>query len=74
MVEFAYNNSVHISTGFTPFFLCYGRHPVSPVNMLIQVETKNEAADSFLRQLSEDLDQAKKNLQKVQDRQKKYAD
>ena len=74
MIEFAYNNSVHSSTGFTPFFLCFGRHPVNPMNMLIQVDTKNEAADSFLRQLSEDLDQAKLNLQKAQDRQKKYAD
>ena len=74
MVEFAYNNSVHSSTGFTPFYLCYGRHPVSPVTRLIQVDTKNEAADSFLRRMSEDLDQAKQNLQKAQDRQKTYAD
>ena len=62
MVEFAYNNAIHSSTGFTPFFLCYGRHLVSPINMLIQVETKNVAADLFLRQLVEDVDQAKQNL------------
>ena len=35
MVEFAYTNVVHSSTGFTPFFLCYGHHLVSPINMLI---------------------------------------
>ena len=74
MVEFAYNNAVHSSTGFTPFFLCYGRHPVSPITMLIQMETKNEAADLFLRQLAEDVDQAIQNLKKAQDRQKRYAD
>ena len=55
MIEFAYNNSIHSSSGFTPFYLCYGRHPVSPVNLLSQVESKNEAANSFLRQLEEDL-------------------
>ena len=48
MVEFAYNNSVHGSSGFIPFYLCYGRHPISPFNLLSQVESKNEAADSFL--------------------------
>ena len=59
MVEFAYNNVVHSTTSFTPFFLCYGRHLVSPITMLTPMETKNEAADSFLRQLAEDVDQAK---------------
>ena len=34
MVEFAYNNLVHSSSGFTPFYLCYGRHPVSPTTLL----------------------------------------
>ena len=38
------------------------------------METKNEAADSFLRQLAEDVDQALQNMKKAQDRQKKYAD
>ena len=49
MFEFMYNNFVHSSSGYTPFYLCYGRHPVSPVNLVSQVESKNEAADSFLR-------------------------
>ena len=74
MIEFAYNNSIHSSSGFTPFYLCYGRHPVSPVNLLSQVESKNEAADSFLRQLEADLAQALENLNRAQEKQKKYAD
>ena len=62
MVEFAYNNSVHSSSGYTPFYLCYGRHFVSPVNLVSQVESRNEVADSFLRQLEEDVAQALQNL------------
>ena len=38
------------------------------------MESKNEAADSFLRQLQEDLAQALENLNRAQDKQKKYAD
>ena len=38
------------------------------------METKNEAADSFLEQLHQDVDQAVQNLRQAQERQKRYAD
>jgi hypothetical protein len=31
MVEFAINNSKHSSTRFTPFFMNFGRHPLTPL-------------------------------------------
>ena len=41
--------------------------------MLLQVEPKNEATDSFFRQLYEDVDQAIQNSKRAQDRQRTYA-
>ena len=45
-----------------------------PYNLLSQVESKNEAANLFLRQLEEDVAQALLNLKRAQERQKNYAD
>ncbi|POM65304.1 Reverse transcriptase [Phytophthora palmivora] len=33
MVEFAHNNEVHASTGFTPFYLNGLRHPEVPLTL-----------------------------------------
>ena len=74
MIEYGYNNSVHSSSDYSPFYLCYGKHPLKPVQLLSQVESKNATGDAFLRQLEEDVAHTLENLQKAQDRQKKYAD
>ena len=49
MIEFAYNNSIHSSLGYSSFLFVLWSSSVSPVNLLSQVESKNEAANSFLR-------------------------
>ena len=74
MMEYAHNNAVHSSSGYTLFYLCYGRHPLSPVQLLSDVESKNAAADVFFHQLEEDVTHAMDNLRRAQEKQKQYAD
>src|SRR5690606_7615758 len=40
MMEFAYNNSKNPSTGFSPFFLNYGHHPLVPSSLLKPAPSK----------------------------------
>jgi hypothetical protein len=75
IVEFAYNNAVNSSTGFTPFYLNYGFHPRLPSNLPSAIQDcTTPQATAFLARLDEDLQVAKTNLKSAQDRQKQAAD
>jgi len=61
LVEFAYNDSMQASTGFSPFYALYGRHPYSPLALsyppaqkLDEKETVAEFA-ARLRRLQRDI-------------------
>ena len=75
-VEFAYNDSVNASTGYTPFYLNYGRHPVTPLVLMAGVDPKsgNESVDDFVIRLQTDLIRAKKAIAAAQQKQKEQAD
>jgi hypothetical protein len=75
-IEYAYNNSKHASTGFSPFYLNTGQHPKHPTapSPPSQQRSDNPVATQFIEQLNKDLIRAKENIQKAIDKQKKYAD
>eukprot|EP00965_Chrysotila_dentata_P116167 3840644-Pleurochrysis_carterae.AAC.3 len=56
MVTFALNNTEHLSTGVSPFFALYGRHPISLQELenpsLVEItETGNEFVDTLVTRL-----------------------
>ena len=54
MATFSYNDKVHSSTGFTPFYLNKGEHPRKGTKP--RFEAKNQAAEDFVQEM--------KNIQK----------
>ena len=73
-VEFAYNNSKQASTGFSPFYLNQGQHPLLPDSLFHSLPSKVPATADFLASLGSTLATAKANLATAQNRQKQYAD
>ena len=74
MMEFAYNNSVNPSTGFSPFFLNYGHHPLVPSSLLKPPATNVPAVSEFVAAQASALAQAQDAIVEAQNRQKHYAD
>lgn len=60
-LTFAYNCTVHESTGYAPFFLMYGRIPRLPVDVMFHnVERDNDITDydSYVKRMRDDLKEA----------------
>ena len=75
LAEFAANNAVNASTGFTPFFLETGQDPVVPMSLLgTQVQTKNQAVNDMVDRMKVALETARDNIHKAQERMKRAVD
>ena len=62
IAEFAYNNSKQISTGYTPFELDAGQHPLLPTSLAVNIDTPVQATNDFLLHWQNMLKVAKDNL------------
>ena len=72
-VEFAYNNSKNLSTGFTPFEIDLGQHPNTPTTFATGKQTNVTATDDFLLKWENIINLTKDNLRLAQERQQQYA-
>lgn len=79
IVEYAINSAKHKSTGYTPFFLNYGREPVTPaaflngINAQLIGSSSSAVAEEVVRKTQEALARAKEYIAKAQEAQAEYA-
>ena len=75
LAEFAANNAVNASTGYTPFFLESGQDPVVPMSLLrSSVRTPNQAVNDMVDRMKVTLESAQANIHQAQERMKRAVD
>ena len=68
-VEFVINNSPSQSTGYTPFFLNYGYHPATPMDLIRDSQsTAVEGVNVFMQRMERTFSRANRMLQRAQER------
>ena len=78
LAEFAANNSVNVSTGYSPFYLHAGDNPIVPSTFLSEGagsrDSRVEAVQEMVDRMKTALEDAQQNLTTAQQRMKAYAD
>jgi hypothetical protein len=71
LAEYAINDSVSPTTGYTPFYLMYGQHPNSPIDLAIGSAVPD--AQATVEAMAELLEHAKIKIREAQLRQSQQA-
>ena len=74
LVTFAYNTAKQSTTGFSPFYLMYARHPVTPCEVIFDTPTlgiTNE--DEYVQTLISDIERVRKIAKRNIERQQKVS-
>jgi hypothetical protein len=77
LIQLAYNTAVQSSTGYSPYYLMYGRHPRSPLDSEIEWSDRQHdkpLVRDWIRKLREQRDLAAKALRESQQKQKERFD
>ena len=78
LAEFAANNAVNVSTGYSPFYLQAGDNPIIPSTFLNEGagnrDSRVEAVQEMVDRMKTALEDAQQNLTAAQQRMKAYAD
>jgi len=72
MAEFAYNNSVTVGNGMSPFYANYGFHPVAMD--LASTEPLNPASKVYTHWMHTVHDESRKGLEEAQERIRRYTE
>lgn len=72
-VEFAYNDSLNPSIGYSPFYLNYGSHPNTPLSLICKTQQDlPEEVEVFAARMRKDFALARQSLKMAQATQAKY--
>ena len=76
LAAFAANNAVNVATGYSPFYLTFGDHPLVPSILMHSgvVLSKIEAVQTIVDRMKTALEEAQANLTVTQSRAKSQAD
>lgn len=74
VAELAYNSHVQASTGVSPFYANFGRHPIMPVDLATSSPATKQGVTDLLQKIHKTWSGVKKQLGASQERQRRYAD